>query len=193
MDTIVKLLKAEGIEIDLARLPLDDTKTYELLSSGNTSGVFQLESRGMRDLLTKLRPSQFDDIMPLIALYRPGPLKSGMVDEFIKRRNNPSLVAYETPKLKEILHDTYGVIIYQEQIMKIASVLAGFSMKDADALRKAMSKKIPEQLERSTSSSSSTGPWRTTSRRTWRRRSTTSSSVSGNMASTSPTARPTGT
>ncbi|MEN6617468.1 MAG: DNA polymerase III subunit alpha, partial [Syntrophorhabdus sp.] len=148
MDTVVKLLKAEGIDIDLTRLPLDDKKTYDLLSSGNTSGVFQLESRGMRDLLTKLKPSQFDDIMPLIALYRPGPLKSGMVDEFIKRRANPALVIYETPKLKEILHDTYGVIIYQEQIMKIASVLAGFSMKDADALRKAMSKKIPEQLER---------------------------------------------
>ncbi|HBL24505.1 MAG TPA: DNA polymerase III subunit alpha, partial [Deltaproteobacteria bacterium] len=148
MDTIVKLLKLDGIEIDISRLPLDDKKTYELLSSGNTSGVFQLESRGMRDLLTKLKPSQFDDIMPLIALYRPGPLKSGMVDEFIKRRSNPALVTYETPKLEEILHDTYGVIIYQEQIMKIASVLAGFSMKDADALRKAMSKKIPEQLER---------------------------------------------
>ncbi len=148
MDTIVKLLKIDGIEVDISRLPLDDKKTYELLSSGNTSGVFQLESRGMRDLLTKLKPSQFDDIMPLIALYRPGPLKSGMVDEFIKRRGNPALVTYETPKLEEILHDTYGVIIYQEQIMKIASVLAGFSMKDADALRKAMSKKIPEQLER---------------------------------------------
>jgi DNA polymerase III subunit alpha len=148
MDTVVKLLKNEGIHIDLSQLPLEDKKTYDLLSSGNTSGVFQLESRGMRDLLTRLRPSQFDDIMPLIALYRPGPLKSGMVDEFIKRRANPSLVTYETPKLKEILHDTYGVIIYQEQIMKIASVLAGFSMKDADALRKAMSKKIPEQLER---------------------------------------------
>ncbi len=147
MDTVVKLLKEEGIDIDLAQLPLDDKKTYDLLSSGNTSGVFQLESRGMRDLLTRLKPSQFDDIMPLIALYRPGPLKSGMVDEFIKRRNDPSQVTYETPKLKEILHDTYGVIIYQEQIMKIASVLAGFSMKDADALRKAMSKKIPEQLE----------------------------------------------
>ncbi|MHB8110168.1 MAG: DNA polymerase III subunit alpha [Syntrophorhabdaceae bacterium] len=148
MDTVVKLLGNEGIHIDLSQLPLEDKKTYDLLSSGNTSGVFQLESRGMRDLLTRLRPSQFDDIMPLIALYRPGPLKSGMVDEFIKRRANPSLVTYETPKLKEILHDTYGVIIYQEQIMKIASVLAGFSMKDADALRKAMSKKIPEQLER---------------------------------------------
>lgn len=148
INTVVKLLAEEGVEVDISRIPLDDKMAYDLLSSGNTSGVFQLESRGMRDLLTKLRPSRFDDIMPLIALYRPGPLKSGMVDEFIKRRSNPSLVKYETPKLEEILHDTYGVIIYQEQIMKIASVLAGFSMKDADALRKAMSKKIPEQLER---------------------------------------------
>ena len=148
INAVVNLLGTEGIHIDISKIPLDDKKTYELLASGNTSGVFQLESRGMRDLLTKLKPSRFDDIMPLIALYRPGPLKSGMVDEFIKRRNNPSLVKYETPKLAEILHDTHGVIIYQEQIMKIASVLAGFSMKDADALRKAMSKKIPEQLER---------------------------------------------
>ncbi len=146
IDSVVKLLASEGIPIDIENIPLDDPKTYELLSSGNTAGVFQLESRGMRDLLTKLRPSKFDDIMPLIALYRPGPLKSGMVDEFIKRKNNPNLIKYETPKLEEILRDTHGVIIYQEQIMKIASVLANFSMKDADALRKAMSKKIPEEL-----------------------------------------------
>jgi len=147
MDDTVKLLKGQGIELDIDNLPLDDKKTYELLSSGNTSGVFQLESRGMKDLLVKLKPSKFDDIMPLIALYRPGPLKSGMVEEFIKRKNNPSLVKYETPLLKQILDDTYGVTIYQEQIMKIAVVLANFSIKDADALRKAMSKKIPEQLE----------------------------------------------
>ncbi len=147
IDNAIKLLKSEGIDIDLNNIPLDDKKTYELLSSGNTSGVFQLESRGMKDLLTKLKPSKFEDIMPLIALYRPGPLKSGMVDEFIKRKNNPSLVKYETPLLKGILEDTYGVIIYQEQIMKIATVLANFSIKDADALRKAMSKKIPEQIE----------------------------------------------
>ena len=145
---VTKLLKAEGIELDIDKIPLDDAKTYNLLSSGDTSGVFQLESRGMRDLLTKLKPSKFEDIMPLIALYRPGPLKSGMVDEFIKRKNNPSFVKYETPALEEILQDTYGVIIYQEQIMKIASVLAGFPLKDADALRKAMSKKIPEELEK---------------------------------------------
>lgn len=147
MDDTIKILKSQGIDLDLSSIPLDDQATYELLSSGNTSGVFQLESRGMRDLLVKLRPSSFEDIMPLIALYRPGPLKSGMVEEFIKRKNNPSLVKYETPLLKEVLADTYGVVIYQEQIMKIAQVLANFSIKDADALRKAMSKKIPEQIE----------------------------------------------
>jgi DNA polymerase-3 subunit alpha len=145
-DTI-GLLRDQGIELDLSTIPLDDKRTYDLLSSGNTSGVFQLESRGMRELLVALKPSKFEDIMPLIALYRPGPLKSGMVREFTERKNNPSLVKYETPLLKEILEDTYGVIVYQEQIMKIATVLANFSIKDADALRKAMSKKIPEQLE----------------------------------------------
>jgi DNA polymerase-3 subunit alpha len=145
-DTI-GLLKDQGIELDLNKIPLDDTATYDLLSSGNTSGVFQLESRGMKELLVALKPSKFEDIMPLIALYRPGPLKSGMVKEFTERKHNPSLVKYETPLLKGILEDTYGVIVYQEQIMKIATVLANFSIKDADALRKAMSKKIPEQLE----------------------------------------------
>lgn len=145
-DTI-SLLKDQGIELDLSKIPLEDKATYDLLSSGNTSGVFQLESRGMKELLVALKPSKFEDIMPLIALYRPGPLKSGMVREFTERKNNPSLIKYETPLLKEILEDTYGVIVYQEQIMKIATVLANFSIKDADALRKAMSKKIPEQLE----------------------------------------------
>ena len=145
-DTIA-LLMDQGINFDLSKIPLDDKATYDLLSSGNTSGVFQLESNGMRELLVALKPSKFEDIMPLIALYRPGPLKSGMVREFTERKHNPSLVKYETPLLKEILEDTYGVIIYQEQIMKIATVLANFSIKDADALRKAMSKKIPEQLE----------------------------------------------
>jgi DNA polymerase III subunit alpha len=145
-DTI-SLLKDQGIDLDLSKIPLDDKATYDLLSSGNTSGVFQLESRGMRELLVALKPSKFEDIMPLIALYRPGPLKSGMVKEFTERKHNPSLVKFETPLLKDILEDTYGVIVYQEQIMKIATVLANFSIKDADALRKAMSKKIPEQLE----------------------------------------------
>ena len=144
--SVIALLKDEGIDIDMATLPLDDKPTFDLLASGDTSGVFQLESSGMKDLLMKLKPSKFDDIMPLIALYRPGPLNSGMVKEFIERKNNPDKVTYETPLLEGILKDTYGVIIYQEQIMKIAMVLANFSLKDADILRKAMSKKIPEEL-----------------------------------------------
>ncbi|MCX7857205.1 MAG: DNA polymerase III subunit alpha [Deltaproteobacteria bacterium] len=146
IDTIIKMLKQDGIELDISKIPLDDKKTYEILSSGNTSGVFQLESRGMKELLVRLKPSKFEDIIALIALYRPGPLTSGMIDEFIKRKNNPSLVTYEIEALRDILGDTYGVIVYQEQIMKIASRLAGFSMKEADALRKAISKKIPEEL-----------------------------------------------
>jgi DNA polymerase-3 subunit alpha len=141
------MLKAQGITVDITNLPLDDTETYELLSSGNASGVFQLESRGMRDLLTKLKPSKFEDIIALIALYRPGPLMSGMMEEFIRRKNNPALIKYETGLLEEVLRDTYGVIVYQEQIMKIASRLADFSQSEADALRKAISKKVPEQLE----------------------------------------------
>lgn len=148
IDNVLKMLKKDGIDIDLDKIPYDDPKTFELLCSGDTSGVFQLEGRGMKELLMKFKPSKFEDILPLIALYRPGPLNSGMVDEFIKRKNNPSIIKYETPLLEDILKDTYGVIIYQEQIMKIAQVLANFSIKDADALRKAMSKKIPEQLER---------------------------------------------
>lgn len=146
IDSVVRMLKDEGIYLDISKIPLDDPKTYELLSSGNTSGVFQLESRGMRDLLVKLKPSKFEDVIALIALYRPGPLTSGMIDEFIRRKENPSLVTYEVEGLKDILKETYGVIVYQEQIMQIASELAGFSMKDADALRKAISKKIPEEL-----------------------------------------------
>lgn len=147
IDNVIKMLKAEGTELDITAIPLDDQKTYRLLASGNTSGIFQLESRGMRELLTRLKPSQFEDIIALIALYRPGPLGSGMIDDFIKRKHNPGLVRYETELLREALEETYGVIVYQEQIMKIASLLANFTKSEADQLRKAISKKIPEQLE----------------------------------------------
>jgi DNA polymerase-3 subunit alpha len=147
IDNIVKMLKTRGIDLDLSAIPLDDPETYKLLTSGNTSGVFQLESRGMRELLARLKPSQFEDIIAINALYRPGPLGSGMIDDFIKRKHNPSLVRYETELLKEVLEETYGVIVYQEQIMKIATHLANFSKAEADALRKAISKKVPEQIE----------------------------------------------
>jgi DNA polymerase-3 subunit alpha len=140
--------RTKGATIELARIPLDDQETFGLLSSGDTTGIFQLESAGMRDLLVKLRPETFTDLIALVALYRPGPLGSGMVDEFIKRRHKKSVVTYEVPKLKEILEDTYGVIVYQEQVMRIASTLANFSLGDADILRRAMSKKDPSEMER---------------------------------------------
>jgi DNA polymerase-3 subunit alpha len=140
--------RTRGKKIELTRLPVDEEETFTLLGSGDTTGIFQLESSGMRDLLVKLRPETFTDLIALVALYRPGPLGSGMVDEFIKRRHRKSAVRYEVPKVKEILEDTYGVIVYQEQVMRIASTLANFSLGDADILRRAMSKKDPAEMER---------------------------------------------
>lgn len=147
IDDTVKYVKAQGKDIDLNNIPLDDPETYRLLSSGQTTGVFQLESRGMRELLKRLEPRRFEDLIALVALYRPGPLGSGMVDDFIKRKKGLIPVEYELPELKEILDETYGVILYQEQVMKIANKIAGFTMGQADVLRKAMGKKIPELME----------------------------------------------
>ncbi len=138
---------APGFEnnvFSVGKIPLDEPKTYELLASGHTSGVFQLESSGMREILVKLKPEVFEDIIALVALYRPGPLGSGMVDDFIKRKKGERKVEYKTPELEEVLKETYGVILYQEQVMQIANKLAGFSMAQADDLRKAMGKKKPE-------------------------------------------------
>ncbi|MCJ7547094.1 MAG: DNA polymerase III subunit alpha [Deltaproteobacteria bacterium] len=140
--------RTKGDHIDLTRIPLGDQETFKLLGSGDTTGIFQLESSGMRDLLMKLRPETFADLIALVALYRPGPLGSGMVDDFIKRRHKKSAVRYDVPKVKEILEDTYGVIVYQEQVMRIASTLGNFSLGDADILRRAMSKKDPAEMER---------------------------------------------
>jgi DNA polymerase-3 subunit alpha len=140
--------RTKGDHIDLTRLPLSDQETFKLLGSGDTTGIFQLESSGMRDLLMKLRPETFADLIALVALYRPGPLGSGMVDDFIKRRHKKSAVRYDVPRVKEILEDTYGVIVYQEQVMRIASTLGNFSLGDADILRRAMSKKDPAEMER---------------------------------------------
>jgi DNA polymerase-3 subunit alpha len=140
--------RTKGDHVDLSRIPLDDPATFTLLGSGDTTGIFQLESSGMRDLLMKLRPETFADLIALVALYRPGPLGSGMVDDFIKRRHKKSAVRYDVPKVKEILEDTYGVIVYQEQVMRIASTLGNFSLGDADILRRAMSKKDPAEMER---------------------------------------------
>ena len=113
---------------------------------GDTTGVFQLESSGMKDLLVRMKPACFEDVIALVALYRPGPLESGMVDDFVERKHGRKKVEYPIPELEPILKDTYGVIVYQEQVMKIAGVLANYSMAEADGLRKAMGKKIPEML-----------------------------------------------
>ncbi|NVL90590.1 MAG: DNA polymerase III subunit alpha [Desulfobacterales bacterium] len=129
---------------DLAHLDLTDKKTFQILASAQTTGVFQLESSGMKDLLIRLKPTCFEDIIALVALYRPGPLDSGMHNEFVERKNGRVPVTYLLPELESLLADTYGVILYQEQVMNIASVLADYSMAEADNLRKAMGKKIGE-------------------------------------------------
>jgi DNA polymerase-3 subunit alpha len=145
----LKIIKeTKGITIEIEKIPMDDQKTFELLSEAKTFGVFQLESVGMRDLLKKLEPSRFEDLIALLALYRPGPIGSGMLDDFIKRKKGAHAINYDHPKLEPILKDTYGIIVFQEQVMQIASELAGFSLTQADHLRRAMSKKIPEVMER---------------------------------------------
>jgi DNA polymerase-3 subunit alpha len=133
---------------DLDNLDFSDADTYQLLSAGDTTGVFQLESSGMKDLLVRLRPETFADIVALVALYRPGPMESGMIDDFVDCKHGKKAVEYLLPELEPILQETYGVIVYQEQVMKIAAVLANYSMAEADDLRKAMGKKIPEILAR---------------------------------------------
>ena len=142
------LIKATtGTVIDINKLPIDDKKTYDLLSRGDVKGVFQVEtSRGFRDLLMKLKPDKFEDVLPLVALYRPGPLGSGMVDTFINCRHGREAVKYLHPMLEPLLKETYGLIVYQEQVMRIANRLGGFSLNEADNLRKAMGKKKPEVM-----------------------------------------------
>ncbi len=149
IDRTVALIREYRREkIKISEIPLNDPKTFELLSRAETVGVFQLESIGMRDLLKKLKPTEFSDLVALLALYRPGPINSGMLDDFIQRKHGHVKVVYEHPLLEPILRDTYGVIIYQEQVMRIATDLAGFTPAQADILRRAMGKKIPEEIER---------------------------------------------
>ncbi|MCL2335691.1 MAG: DNA polymerase III subunit alpha [Endomicrobia bacterium] len=148
IDDTVKLIKKAKPSFDLNAISLDDKKTYDLLCEAKTLGVFQLESKGMRDLIRKLKPSTIDDIIALIALYRPGPMGSGMLDDFVSRKHGRTKIVYDHPLQEPILNDTYGVILYQEQVMKMAIALAGFTPGEADALRKAMSKKIPEVIEK---------------------------------------------
>ncbi|WP_374603318.1 DNA polymerase III subunit alpha [Arenimonas sp.] len=151
IDWAVKAINARreraGIEpVDIIALPLDDPDTYALLSKGQTTAVFQFESRGMKEYIRKLQPSTFEDLIALAALYRPGPLGAGMVDDFIDRRHGRAEVSYPHPLLEPILKPTYGVIVYQEQVMQIAQVLAGYSLGGADLLRRAMGKKKPEEM-----------------------------------------------
>jgi DNA polymerase-3 subunit alpha len=147
IDQTVKIAKrTKGVEIDIDNISLDDKPTYELLTRAETAGVFQLESGGMRDLLRKLAPERFEDIIAILALYRPGPMGSGMLDDFIKRKQGLIEVKYDHPLLEPILKETYGIIVYQEQVMKIVSTLAGFSMAEADNVRKVVGKKISEAL-----------------------------------------------
>jgi DNA polymerase-3 subunit alpha len=136
-----------GVDMTPEEIPLDDSETYEMLGTGCTVGVFQLESSGMRDLIRKMKPERIEDIIAVNALFRPGPLGSGMVDDFVKRKHGRQKVAYLHPKLAQVLSETYGVIVYQEQVMQIASVLAGFTMSQADILLNAMRKKIVEQMD----------------------------------------------
>ena len=130
-------------DFDITLLRDDDTASYELISAGNTTGIFQLESSGMKEMLVKLKPSCFEDVIAACALYRPGPLGCGMVDEFIERKHGRQKVVYDLPQLEPILKDTYGVIVYQEQVMQISRSLAGYSLGRADLLRRAMGKKDP--------------------------------------------------
>lgn len=145
-NAVANIERSTQLKIDIDTIPLDDEKTFRMLRRGETDGVFQLESSGMRSLMTELKPTVFEDIIAVLALYRPGPLGSGMVKDFVDRKHGRSDINYLHPTLEPFLKETYGVIVYQEQVMQIAGQMAGFSMADADLLRKAMSKKDPSIL-----------------------------------------------
>ncbi len=145
-DAIDILVQQGKPRINLTELPFDDPQVFAMLSEGDTAAVFQLESSGMTDLVIRLKPSVFEDIVALVALFRPGPLGSGMVDDFINRKHGRTKILYPLPQLEPILRDSYGVILYQEQVMQIASVLANYSMGEADLLRRAMGKKKAEEM-----------------------------------------------
>jgi DNA polymerase-3 subunit alpha len=147
-DAIKLIGESRGKDINIRKIPMDDKKTFNLLCSARTIGIFQLESSGMRDLLRRLKPETFEDVIALVALFRPGPLGSGMVDDFIKRKHGLTEIEYELPEMEEILKETYGVMVYQEQVIQVASHLANFSLGEADILRRAMGKKKPEEMDR---------------------------------------------
>lgn len=147
LHTALELIKeSRGVEVDLNALPLEDPKTYAMICAGNTVGVFQLESSGITDMTMRLKPNCFDDLVAILALYRPGPLDAGMVDHYVNRKHGREPVTYSYPSMKSVLADTYGIMLYQEQIMQLARELAGYSLGEADLLRKAMGKKNPEEM-----------------------------------------------
>lgn len=150
IDKALKRIKQiRGIEIDIDKISMEDEKTFQTISNGDLSGIFQLEtSAGMRQVARDMKPSNMEDVSALIALYRPGPLDSGMIDKFIECKHGRSRITYQTPLLEGILKDTYGQIVYQEQVMQIAQVLGGYSLGQADLLRRAMGKKLPEEMEK---------------------------------------------
>ena len=143
-----KKRKGQKDKVILNDIPLNDEKTYELLTKADTMGVFQCESAGIRSLMKKMKIEKFEDIIALLALYRPGPLRSGMVDDFINIKNNKTEIKYIDNSLKYILEETYGIILYQEQVMKIVSEMANYSLGEADELRRAIGKKIPELMKK---------------------------------------------
>jgi DNA polymerase-3 subunit alpha len=145
-DTVRMIEQNRGVKVDLDTLVLDDADTYKLFARGDTTAIFQFESHGMRDILRRYQPTRIEDLTALNALYRPGPIQGGMIDDFIKRKHGTTKVSYELPQLKDILEETYGVILYQEQVMQIANCLASFSLGEADILRRAMGKKKKEEM-----------------------------------------------
>src|SRR5712664_1708525 len=147
LDDAVRMVQQNrAMALELDRLPLDDAETYKLFARGDTTAIFQFESHGMRDILRRYQPTRLEDLTALNALYRPGPIQGGMIDDFINRKHGKKKVTYDLPELKEILEETYGVILYQEQVMQIANRLAGFSLGEADILRRAMGKKNREEM-----------------------------------------------
>ncbi len=145
--TLEQVREQSNLEINLEEIDLQDEETFRLFCEGRTTGIFQFESRGMREILKQLQPSRFEDLIAMNALYRPGPIQGGMIDDFVARRHGKVRIRYEVPELEEILRETYGVIVYQEQVMQIASKLAGFSLGEADLLRRAMGKKKKKVMQ----------------------------------------------
>ncbi len=145
-DALELIEKNHGVKLEVDDLPMTDVATFEIFAKGYTSGVFQFESQGMRDILRRSQPTRIEDLIALNAVYRPGPIQGGMIDDFIDRKQGRKEIAYDLPELKEILEETYGVIVYQEQVMQISNRLAGYSLGEADLLRRAMGKKKADEM-----------------------------------------------